>query len=687
MKNRKSILTGIFVCALLCAGISAVVTGPAAEAVQITATGDDIVYPVSLTTGKDAAGHTVFLDQKFLQYIKQETFSSGQNRGLPFDLDGDGRLSKEECDAVRVLSFNGRSEIRSVEGIEAFPGLQELRCGYTGITQIDVSGNRQLQKLSVYGNGIRELDVSMCPLLQYLNIRSLSLTSLELGSNPALGELHMADQTRTAGEYVEKERYQVNLKDLDTKIDLAKVSDVRIDGAPGDGIHTGYEAESGIVYCSDEIRQVSYTYDAGSVTGERMEVSLDLQTGWREGYDSRGGSPILAQYVPEGETDQEPPVPARAGYLFTGWYQDPACTENSRWSFPQKLTRHITLYAGWTKRRYRVVYDPAGGKMPVLEKSSVDWWTTNLIPSGNHVPVRTGYRLLGWQTERGTVVTAADGAKLSYGQTVRRDGVDRSTLKARWKAKEGYKLRFAIGLSDTKQKPEDMPDNLLEGDLAWDATENVIDEEEDPVLPGYDFCGWYTARSAGKRITEQSPYGEIYAAQFSGDSTAKIPVLYAQFKKKAYTIHYDVRGGKKVRDRQNVSWGVKNLLPARRTKRKNYIFAGWKSAETEKRITKKTRLDTGVSDGTSPVITLKAVWYKKYETKGRTFRRYGVRYQVTKSGKKGNNVRVTGITKKKVRIPKRVFYNGIRFKVTGIKKSVQRKYRRVKKGGRIWKRK
>ena len=32
MKNRRSILTGIFVCALLCAGIPAAATGPAAEA-------------------------------------------------------------------------------------------------------------------------------------------------------------------------------------------------------------------------------------------------------------------------------------------------------------------------------------------------------------------------------------------------------------------------------------------------------------------------------------------------------------------------------------------------------------------------------------------------------------------------------------------------------------------------------
>lgn len=686
MRNIKNSLLCILVCALLCAGIPAGMTGPAAEAAQIAATGDDVVYPVSLTTGKDAAGHTVFPDPKFLQYIKQETYASGQNRGLPFDLDGDGRLSKEECDAVRVLSFNGRAEIRSVEGIEAFPGLRELRCGYTGITKIDVSGNRQLQKLSVYGNAIQELDVSMCPMLQYLNISSLSLTSLELGGNLALGELNMGNQTRTAGEYVEKGRYQVNLKDLDTKIDLTKVSDVRIDGAPGDGIHSGYEPQSGIVYCSDEIRQVSYVYDTGSVTGEPMKVSLDLRIGWREDYDSQGGSPIPAQYVSDGEADQEPLVPVRAGYLFTGWYQDPACTENSRWSFRQRLTRHITLYAGWAKRRYRVVYDPAGGKMPSLEKTNVDWWTKNLIPTGKNVPVRTGYRLQGWRTERGTVVTAADGTKLSYGQTVRRDGADRSVLTAIWKAKEGYKLRFAVGLSDPKHKPEDMPDDLLEGDLAWDATENVIDEEEDPVLPGYDFCGWYTAKNGGRKITEKSVYGEIYTAQFSGDSTAKIPVLYARFKKKTYTIHYNVRGGKKVKDRKNVPWGAKNLLPSRRTKRKNYVFAGWKSAETEKRITKKTRLGTGVSDGTSPVITLKAVWFKKFEKKGRTFRRYGVRYQVTKSGKKGNQVRVTGITKKKVKIPKRVFYNGIRFKVTGIKKNVRQRYRQLKKGGRIWKR-
>lgn len=120
MKNRRSILTGIFVCALLCAGIPAAVTGPAAEAVQITATGDDIVYPVALATGKDAAGHTVFPDQKFLQYIKQETFSSGQNRGLPLISTGMADYPRKNVMPCAFFPSTGGQRSAASKGLRHF---------------------------------------------------------------------------------------------------------------------------------------------------------------------------------------------------------------------------------------------------------------------------------------------------------------------------------------------------------------------------------------------------------------------------------------------------------------------------------------------------------------------------------------------------------------------------------------
>ena len=66
-----------------------------------------------------------------------------------------------------------------------------------------------------------------------------------------------------------------------------------------------------------------------------------------------------------------------------------------------------------------------------------------------------------------------------------------------------------------------------------------------------------------------------------------------------------------------------------------------------KKVTKKTSIST-LSDGYEDAITLTAVWNKKYEKKGKVFKRYGCKYKVTQSNKKGNKIRLIGVTKKKI---------------------------------------
>lgn len=42
---------------------------------------------------------------------------------------------------------------------------------------------------------------------------------------------------------------------------------------------------------------------------------------------------------------------SRPGYLFTGWYKDPACSESTKWDFKTETitSEQLTLYAGWEK--------------------------------------------------------------------------------------------------------------------------------------------------------------------------------------------------------------------------------------------------------------------------------------------------------------------------------------------------
>lgn len=637
-------------------------------------TNSQIQYPISLSTGLDAAGEEVFPDKNFWEYIKGETFPSGSYAGYTFDLDEDGFLSKEECENVRVLSVSERKDITNVKGIEAFPKLREFYCSNSGITEIDLSKNPRIQTLACSGNAITTLDVSACPLLKDLKVSGCSLSSLDLHNNPKLEFLTCMTQTRQVCEYMDEGKYKIALTDWDKAIDLSRVSQVTIDGAPGDGINSGYDAQTGTIYCSDVIKSISYDYevDLGSASDEsidqKMSVTFNAQLGVRQAYETNGGTKVLPQYFEAGSKDTEPEKPERDGYQFTGWFTQKDANAASRWIFGRTLSGNITLYAGWEKKSYKVFYNPAGGTLTETEKKgTVDWWTTDILPS--EIPIRDGFALTGWKTESGQILTAANAATVTYGQASGDSRKDSTTLTAQWEAAQGYQLSFATGFTDKrKDQVEYMPEESVKGGFLWD-TKDLIPNME-PIMLGYDFIGWYTAPTGGTKITEETTYGDVYRSQFAGSQMSQIPTLYARFEKKRLTIYYDERGGSEVADRTGILWGSKNLLPATKTKKKNYLFAGWKCNGIK--VTKKTSTNS-ISSGYSNSITLTAMWYKKYEKKGTIFKRYGCRYKVVQSNKKGNKVRLISTTRKRVILRNKVFYNGKFFTVSSIQKKALKK--------------
>ena len=427
------------------------------------------------------------------------------------------------------------------------------------------------------------------------------------------------------------------------------------------------------------MQQISYQYDfdfagsKGDSVDTVMNVSLNLKTGLREAYDTTGGNKVLAQYMDAGRPDQAPETPKKNGFQLTGWYKTPDCLPSDLWSFGTALTGNIILYAGWEKKKYHVLYDANGGQgAPVQKAGRTDWWTADLIPSGSGIPVRQGYQLTGWLAESGQKITPSNSATITYGQTVLTDDADSTVLKAQWEAKKGYRIRFQKIVSDaTGKEAKNFPDEQSDKTFSWESTACLPDDAE-PLFSGYDFTGWYTAKTSGTKINDDTTYGQIYASQFRGDSTDNIPVLYARFIRKTFTIYYDENGGSKVPYRKGIRWNSSGLLPSKKTMRKGYIFAGWKCNGI--RVTGKTKL-SAISDGYDDSVTLKAQWYKKYEKKGTKFWRYGCQYKITHSSKKGNRVTLvnTKKNKKTVIIQNKVFYNGKAFTLRKIKKSCLKK--------------
>lgn len=78
-------------------------------------------------------------------------------------------------------------------------------------------------------------------------------------------------------------------------------------------------------------------------------VALDLRNpGFTITFDSKGGTDVAPQNQMYGELLNVPENPTREGYVFDGWYIDPACDE--LWKTDEYIIEcDRTLYAGWEK--------------------------------------------------------------------------------------------------------------------------------------------------------------------------------------------------------------------------------------------------------------------------------------------------------------------------------------------------
>ena len=75
--------------------------------------------------------------------------------------------------------------------------------------------------------------------------------------------------------------------------------------------------------------------------------ALDMRNpGFTITFDSKGGTDVASQNQMYGQLLEAPEPPTREGYVFTGWYRDPACYE--QWNLEtDTIHEDVTLFAGW----------------------------------------------------------------------------------------------------------------------------------------------------------------------------------------------------------------------------------------------------------------------------------------------------------------------------------------------------
>ena len=133
-----------------------------------------VIYPIENTVEINADN---FPNDTFRAYVLSEC-----------DTDGNGVLSRVEAKSTRSISLSN-IQARSMKGIEHFFNLRELSLGGQ-FTELDVSKNEFLQRLTCSSSNMTSLDVSHNTELELLDCGGSSLTALDLSHNTALRSLN-----------------------------------------------------------------------------------------------------------------------------------------------------------------------------------------------------------------------------------------------------------------------------------------------------------------------------------------------------------------------------------------------------------------------------------------------------------------------------------------------------------------
>lgn len=207
---------------------------------------------------------------------------------------------------------------------------------------------------------------------------------------------------------------------------------------------------------------------------------------------------------------------------------------------------------------YIVKFDPNGGKVSTASKEYKANAALGTLPT----PTRTGYKFNGWYTAK------TGGTKVSTTTKVGKD----MTLYARWAKNAATQYTITLNGNGAAVSPKSIKVNKNAAYLSKLPT---------PVRDGYEFTGWYTAKTGGTKITTSTRV----------TTTASTQTLYARWTKSAmFMLTFDANGGSVLQNTASVvNGGFYRSLPTPVYSGRH--FAGWYTARTGgTKITPSTRV-------------------------------------------------------------------------------------------------
>ena len=324
-------------------------------------------------------------------------------------------------------------------------------------------------------------------------------------------------------------------------------------------------------------------------TAKTYNISFVMQGG------IGGDSNVLATY------DSALPVitvPARAGYQFTGYYDEADGGKQyynadgssaADWDKSVSETDGFVLYAHWEANSYEVAFNANGGEGTMENQSFVYGEDGQL---SKNTLTREGYLFAGW-AEAANADTAdyADEAGVSN-LTTEADAT--VTLYAVWQP-----VVYGVVFDGNGADGGSMETQQLTYDTEAALNLNAYQKT------GYHFTGWATTADAeSMEYDEQAVVKNLAATE---DATV---TLYAVWEANEYTVAFYPNGGEGTMKDQQFTYDQElTALSKNGYTRAGYDFAGWATTDTadtaEYKDGEKVRNLVAEQDG---VLTLYAVW-------------------------------------------------------------------------------
>ncbi|MCD8135994.1 MAG: InlB B-repeat-containing protein [Parabacteroides gordonii] len=263
----------------------------------------------------------------------------------------------------------------------------------------------------------------------------------------------------------------------------------------------------------------------------------------------------------------------RTGYNFEGWYKNDACTGDKIGSISAGIGE-LKLYAKWTPKTYKIIYNMQGGTNATDAPSSFVYDKGRILPSEN--VKRDHYTFAGWTVEA---------TSTTYIKSIPANTECDQTFYAQWTPKV-YTISYVTNTETT------LPDqSYLYGTEV--KTKKIYKD-------GYTLIWCYD-------VALTQPLGDKITADKIPAGTGDELVLYAKWTPTEYMITYDTYYGK-ITSGKVEKYTIEQEVPLLEdVRRDGFSFAGWYADDLL--TTKVTKIEKGSSGNK----TFYATWDRGYQ--------------------------------------------------------------------------